>query len=97
MESPEKYAERRVRELATESGKVALTTHARKRMHQRHITLPQVLETLRDGDIDEAFHREANGFWTARFCRWVAGDRVFVVARLDDSGAEIVVVITVIV
>lgn len=93
---PEVRAERRIRTLARDSGMVALTTHAKRQMNARRVTLLQVLDCLRHGALDEALHRDVDGFWLGRFYRRVAGDDVRVVAKLIEKDDETVLVITVI-
>lgn len=86
---------RRVARLAADSSRVIIVRHARLRMRQRKITLPQILEVLRKGSIVEPVHQEIRGAWRAKFEKVVAGDRVQVVASLETVDEQEVIVVSV--
>lgn len=86
---------RRVARLAADSSRVIIVRHARLRMRQRKITLPQVLEVLRKGSIVEPVHQEIRGAWRAKLEKVVAGDRVQVVASLETVDEQEVIVVSV--
>jgi hypothetical protein len=66
-------------------------------MSQRRVTLPQVLEVLREGAVVENAHQDIRGNWKCTLERVVAGDRVKVAAAVTESkDGDRVVVITVI-
>lgn len=83
-----------VRAIAADSSKVKLTRHARERMAQRDITLPQLLRCLRTGRIAEGPARNARGDWAFRVEGIAAGDRINVAAALstDGNGNRIIVI-----
>lgn len=88
---------KRLRNVAADSARVKLTVHARERMRTRHITLPQVLDCLRRGRIDEPAALTVLGDWKATLCHQYAGDVVRVaVALCKTAGDDFAVVITVI-
>ncbi|MCW5748866.1 MAG: DUF4258 domain-containing protein [Alphaproteobacteria bacterium] len=82
---------RKVREYATDSGNVFVVAHARRRMAERGITLPQILEALRKGIVVEGPTLNAHRNWQATIRRFAAGEEIEVVAALDRG----VIVITV--
>lgn len=97
-ELSESMARLKLRELAKNSSKVFLTDHARKRMKQRKITLPQILCCMEHGQFDEGPYRETNGSWKMKLSVVSAGDVISVVLVLDydDTTKDHSVVITVI-
>src|SRR5216117_2717795 len=81
----------------TDSSKMILSLHARKRMRKRRITPTQVLHVLRRGRVIEHAHRNIKGNWQCTLEALIAGDEIKVAAALvADSMGEWVVVITVI-
>jgi len=88
---------KRLRDVAADSARVKLTVHARERMGQRRLTLPQVLDCLRRGRIDESATLTMRGDWKATLHHQWAGDVVRVaVALRKTAGNDFAVVITVI-
>lgn len=88
---------KRLREVVADSARVKLTTHARERMRSRQITLPQVIDCLRRGRIDEPAALTVQGDWKATLLHQCAGDVVRVAVALRRlAGDEFAVVITVI-
>ncbi len=88
---------RLIREIAADSSRVVITVHARKRMLQRHISRPQVLECLLKGQLSEGPALDIHGNWTCTL-RWRhAGDyiRVAVAIKQDAASVRKVIVITV--
>lgn len=90
-------ARRIVQKLAAESGRVYVTAHAAKRLKERGITRPQVIECLRKGRITEGPARGTRDHWEMKFERQWCGEIVKVVAALhwDPDLRDNVVVITV--
>jgi hypothetical protein len=87
---------RRLRSIAQDSGRVIVTGHAKQRMRERRINLPQVLECLRCGRIYEPAHLTIRGDWKATVEHQVAGDLVRVAVALEkQKGGELAVVVTV--
>ncbi len=80
---------RLIRSASADSAHVRLTVHARRRMHQRKVTLREVLNVLRRGAFEEAPAPSLKppGHWTARLA-----DRtgVAVVIGFDPEGRPIV-------
>jgi hypothetical protein len=91
-------ASRIIRRLAQQSGTVFITAHASKRMAQRKVTRPQVIECLMKGAITEEPALDIKGSWKLTVSRVVCGDGVDVVLALDwdAENANYVVVVTVI-
>ena len=88
---------RLIREIAQDSSRVVITLHARKRMLQRRISRPQVLECLLKGQLAEGPALDIHGNWTCTL-RWRhAGDYVRVAAAIKQDAAtgRKVIVITV--
>lgn len=85
-----------IRRLARDSCNVFVTSHAKKRMKQRRITLMQVLSCLRKGVITEPVHQDINGDWKCTMLyRW-AGDEVSVATALRRGNeGEWIAVVTV--
>lgn len=73
-----------------------LTEHARKRMSQRHITLTQVLRTLRLGRLSEGPTPDVlKGGWKCTVEHYSAGDSVGVAVAIESIQATGVTIITV--
>lgn len=88
---------KRIAEVASDSSGVILTPHAKRRMRERKIILTQVLQVLQRGVVAEPAHRNIYGNWQCVLERLVAGDRIRVVAALEERGIGVfVVVLTVI-
>ena len=83
-----------VHEIALETGKVKLTTHAIERMTQRSITRGQVVEALRKGFLSESASKDVHGDWIGKISHTVAGERIAVVAKLKKQKDQFILVIT---
>ncbi len=94
MSTPsDRQLERHVRQSAKDSGHIIFTDHARKRMRQRHINDPMVLEVLRWGALampPEPDIRRAG--LICRMQRFVAGIQVAVVVYVEYPARDLVVV-----
>lgn len=89
-------AVRLLKEIAVDSARVFITTHAEKRMKERKITRAQVERCLLNGNITEGPARGTQGNWEMRVEVYSAGEPVTVVAALDyDDDGNYIVVITV--
>ena len=86
---------KRIAQIAVRSENVLLTSHARDRMRKRGVTLPQILATLRKGQVVEPAHLDIRGNWKCTLERVCAGERIKVAAAVQDRDGEKVVVITV--
>jgi hypothetical protein len=86
---------RRIAEVATDSSRMILTSHASMQMRKRRIVPTQVLHVLRKGYVVEHSHRNIKGNWQCTLEALVAGDAIRVAAALvTEPAAEWVVVIT---
>jgi hypothetical protein len=88
---------RLIRDIAQDSSRVVVTVHARKRMLQRRISRPQVLECLLKGQLAEGPALDIHGNWTCTL-RWRhAGDYIRIAAAIkqDPANGRKVIVITV--
>lgn len=85
-----------LREIASDSSRVAITTHAESRMKRRRITRTQIERCLQKGHITEGPARGTKGNWEMRVEVFSAGEPVAVVAALDyDNKGNYIIVITV--
>jgi hypothetical protein len=66
-QQPDKFsrtdAMKLVRELAADSGNIGLTDHCRERMHERDITLRQILNCLQKGIVTDGPAIDIHGKW----------------------------------
>ncbi|TAM06373.1 MAG: DUF4258 domain-containing protein [Paraburkholderia sp.] len=76
---------RLISDTAKDSGRVFITPHAKKRMRERKITMPQVLDCLRNGLVSEPAHTNVHGHWQCTMTRRNAGDEVRVAAALERA------------
>ncbi|MEI7457603.1 MAG: DUF4258 domain-containing protein [Nitrosomonadales bacterium] len=86
-----------IREIAEDSSHVIVTKHARVRMHQRRISLLQVLNCLKKGQIAEDPAQDTHGNWVCTV-RWrYAGDflKVAAAVKYERRSGRRVIVITV--
>lgn len=86
---------RLIREIAQDSSRVIVTIHARQRMRERRISLPQVLDCLRKGQIAEGPAQDVHGNWVCTL-RWRhAGDFIRVAAAIKQdvpTGQKLIVI-----
>lgn len=80
-----------VRTLAADSGNVILLPHARKRMIERHITLPQIIDVLTGGRVSEPPALDIYGNWKATLERTVNGRRIGAAVAVTDKAIVITV------
>ena len=89
-------AQRLVRDIAEDSSRVKITTHARQRMRERKITMAQVFCCLKNGRISEPPARDVTGNWKFNICVMSAGDLITAAVALDNKGnGNYAVIITV--
>ncbi|WHZ20089.1 MAG: hypothetical protein OJF55_002238 [Rhodanobacteraceae bacterium] len=90
-------AQRIVRRIAQDSGRVYFLKHAIGRMRMRSIQRDQVLEGLRRGTIHEGPALDIKGRWRFTMHHYSAGDELDIVASLDWDAerSEEVIVVTV--
>ncbi len=87
-----------IRDIAQDSSRVILTAHARRRMRERRISMPQVLACLLQGQLQEGPARDTHGNWVCAL-RWRhAGDylKAVVAIKHETSAGRKLIVITVI-
>jgi hypothetical protein len=86
-------AQERIRGIAWNSGDVIFTAHAEQRMEERGISMPDVLEVLRGGYIDEVPIREFDGEWKCKITmRYQTGRTIGVVTVIVDDRNELIIV-----
>lgn len=89
----DRQLEKHIRASAKDSRHVIFTTHARKRMRERHINDPMVLEVLRMGNF--ALRPEPDMKHPGLLCRmqrFVAGIQVAVLVYLEFPATDLVIV-----
>lgn len=85
--------QKHIRKMASDSGNVFVTSHAKARMRGRFITLPMVFDALLKGVI--AMQPETDikhGGLNCRMVRYVAGVNVAVVVNVDYPAPDLIVV-----
>ncbi len=82
---------RQVRLLAADSGNVIVLHHARLRMIERQITLPEIVEVLLGGRVTEPPALDLYGNWKATMERTVGGRRIGVAVAVTDKAIVITV------
>ena len=87
--------ERWVHRLAKSSGCIKWSTHAQKQMRARKITMPVVLDVLRNGIIQrEPEISIKTGFHECRMERFCAGRSVAVIVAIEEEQASSCLVVT---
>lgn len=96
--TPRRDVESEIRRIAIEdSSRVQILDHALTRMRERSITLRQVFQVLRHGELvapPEWVTKKERG-WKCKFRRITAGEHVNVIAKLVEYDDICVLVITV--
>lgn len=80
-------AEKRIRELAKETGRIGWSDHARDRMEEREIFDVDALRVLREGHCTEAPEQTPRREWKCKMTKKIRGSRevgVVVVIIRDD-------------
>jgi hypothetical protein len=86
-------AERAIRALAADPGRVVVTHHARIRMRQRGISFETVLAALRRGAVIDDPSRDVRGNWTCRVRRFAAGEELTVAVAIEwETGVLVITV-----
>lgn len=83
-----------LREVAADTGRIILTTHAKRRMRERDIIFAQIRDCLRNGVVIEGPALNIHGNWQVTLYRLSAGQRINVVAAIVREGHETAIVIT---
>ena len=84
-----------LREVSADSGRVVLLPHARQRMKQRHVTLPQVLDVLRKGVLVEPAALDMYGNWKVTVKGMSCGQSVAVAGAIEmqeEPGKRVLVI-----
>ncbi|MEW6100413.1 MAG: DUF4258 domain-containing protein [Pseudomonadota bacterium] len=82
-----------IRQLAQDTAHVIVTDHAKARMAERKVTLPEVYECLRRGCIRRTPEPNvAKGSVECRMERYVAGRNLAAVAAVSDDYPGVIVV-----
>ncbi len=81
-----------IRFLAEDSSNVYFSDHAMTRMEERGITTLDVISCLRNGLVTERPHTDVHGNWRCTLQHNISGDRVNVVAAIDEDKLIIIVV-----
>lgn len=65
-----------IREIATDSGRIVLLPHARKRARERRVSWVQVVRCCQKGTVQEGPFVNMHGHWQATLYRRAAGEEV---------------------
>jgi hypothetical protein len=69
-------AEKRIHTIAKITSRVALTAHAKERMAEREISVRELYEILRSGQIEESPTETEGGEWKCKVTLKLTGRRV---------------------
>ncbi|MCX2901322.1 DUF4258 domain-containing protein [Pseudomonas mandelii] len=84
-----------IREISTESQRVFYSRHARSRMIEREISMPDVMDCLRRGQITDGPYPAPGGDWRFTISWFRAGSPLQVVGAIDvDDDGKFLVVVT---
>jgi hypothetical protein len=86
-------AQRTVRLLAADSGRVVLTRHAMLRMRQRGVGRAEVMAALRQGFVIDDPSRDIHGNWTCRIRRFAAGREMTLAVAIEWEANVIVITV----
>lgn len=89
-----KEAGKKFRELISAGMVVLEPTHGKSQLAKRNISWPQVLAVLQRNKIVEGPYQTTSLKWRANFYGISAGDRITVVAELQESSDEVCLIIT---
>jgi hypothetical protein len=100
MKKPKKLADQSraqqeayVHQQAQDTRNIVFTNHVRKRMRERQITTPFVVEALRQGRMKRpAEPNIKTGNLECRLDRYVAGREIGVLVAIDDDNPNLIVV-----
>lgn len=85
---------RAIRDVASRSEDVIISTHAKERMGERGILRIEIDKCLREGQQQGECCLTKHGDWQAEIVHNVAGKRLVVQAVLAENGRRKVVVVT---
>jgi hypothetical protein len=78
-------AQRRIRELALETGRIIQGPEVKRRMLERRITWQEIIKVLQHGTITEGLYLDVKGNWRCRIERFGAGATVRVVVAINQD------------
>gem|GEM_PF-1055290 len=84
-----------LRDVAADSARVVLLAHARKRMKERQVTLQQVLDVLRKGNLIEPAALDIYGNWKVTVKGLTCGQSVTVAGAIEmqrEPGKRVLVI-----
>jgi Domain of unknown function (DUF4258) len=85
-------AQSKIRSISFESEDVIFTNHALERIEQRGISIPDVLEILRGGYVDDPPSEDFAGDWKCKVTSRLRGRTAGVVTVIVDSKRQLVIV-----
>ena len=85
-------AQRRVRELAGNTGNIFWSEHAQERMNERDIIMREALGAIRGGRIDGKIVPDGESRWKMTLRRRFAGRTVKVVVAISDDDDNVDVI-----
>lgn len=94
---PKKKALEIIRELSEVSERIFYSPHAKVRMIERGVTMPDVMDCLGKGQITEGPFQQPGGDWRFTISWFRAGSPLQVVGAIDvdDDGTFLVIVTTI--
>jgi hypothetical protein len=90
-----KKASEIIRELSYRSERVFYSKHARSRMIEREITMPDVMDCLRRGQVTDGPYQAPGGDWRFTISWFRAGSPLQIVGAIDvDEDGKYLVIVT---
>lgn len=87
-------AEQRIHDIAKDTSRIALTLHAKQRMEEREISVRELYEILRSGQVEESPIEEKRGEWKCKIEKQLKGRRkAGAVVALPKKGRMIVITV----
>ncbi|MBI2584659.1 MAG: DUF4258 domain-containing protein [Rhodospirillales bacterium] len=80
-----------IQEIATNTSRIVILDHAKRRMRKRRITPSQVVSCLRKGVVIEGPALDDKGFWRCTMQRLAAGEEVTVVVSFNSRDRVLVI------
>lgn len=87
------HALRLIREIATDSDRIVIVPHARRRGRERSKSRPQIEACVRKGTIEEGPFMNDHGNWQVTLYRHAAGEEMHCVVALDLPSKVIVITV----
>jgi len=87
--------EKRVREIAQDSGNIIWTNHAQQQMKKRHITFAMATDVLCRGTVQKEPEQDIRtGHMICRMERYCAGEDIGICVALKSEQASKIIVVT---